>query len=97
VLLLIIIGTFVARGHEAPSGWLYPQDCCASNDCRPISCTTVKENSDGSAEWLGLFFPEDKVRKSGDFNCHVCVAYSSAGGGAQVSRNGHCLFISPNM
>ena len=89
VLLLITI----AYGHEAPSGFQYPSDCCGGSDCRPIVCSTIKDNPDGSVNWLGLFFAREQVKMSGDAMCHVCVSYNTA----NHNRYPHCIFLSPTM
>lgn len=87
-LLLIMLLT-----HDAPSGWSYPKDCCADHDCRPISCSTIQDHSDGSVSWLGLHFEKEQVKISQDASCHVCVGYSHVN---KPVRFPHCIFLSPS-
>jgi hypothetical protein len=95
-LALFIGGISWAAAHEAPSGWTYPQDCCAGQHCRPVECGTIIDQPDGSVNWLGLHFSRDKVRISGDASCHVCISYGEIGGNrTQPTRQGHCIFLSP--
>jgi hypothetical protein len=79
--------------HDAPSGWRYPKDCCASKDCRQIACSTIKDNPDGTAVWTGLLFHPEQVKISGDAACHVCLSY----GQPPRVRFPHCIFLSPTM
>lgn len=97
ILALAISALFAyAYGHEAPSGWPYPPDCCAGKDCRPISCSTVTEKPNGDVSWLGLLFTREKVRISGDADCHVCVSYGQFNGSKALPiREAHCIFLAP--
>jgi hypothetical protein len=90
---LVTAAIAVTLAHDAPGGFVYPRDCCNSKDCRPIACSTIKSNSDGSASWTGLLFYPEQVRMSGDAMCHVCVAY----GVPRRVRFPHCIFLSPTM
>jgi hypothetical protein len=89
VILLIaaLVGTCTliirpAHTHEAPSGWSYPSDCCSNQDCRPVPCDAVKENPKGFV-WDGILFELEKVKDSGDKQCHACF----------TARYGRCLFL----
>jgi len=86
--------THIIPIHTAPSGFVYPQECCGGADCRPIVCSTVQDRPDGSVNWLGLLFPREQVKVSRDASCHVCVTYDSAAGAHRVP---HCIFLSPTM
>ena len=92
--LVIAACLAVSPIHEAPSGWSYPKDCCANQDCRPISCSTIIDHPDGSVSWLGLIFEKEKVKISHDASCHVCVGYDQS---RRNVRYGHCIFLSPSM
>jgi hypothetical protein len=93
VILTVLIVHGDVYGHEAPSGWRYPPDCCADVHCRPIACGTIRTQLDGSADWTGLHFNPRKVRVSGDAECHVCIGYDEPA----RSRYGYCIFLSPVM
>jgi len=83
-----------AHGHEAPSGWSYPTDCCAQNHCRPVACDALVEKRDG-IHFLGVVFSGAQVRMSGDNSCHVCIVYSNDRNGDSIS-NPICAFIKPD-
>jgi len=95
--LIRIVAAFLVSApvlaHDAPSGWSYPGDCCGGSDCHPIACSTIKDQPDGSATWLGLFFTREQVKISHDASCHVCVTYNTA----NHNRFPHCIFLSPTM
>ena len=93
MFLISLLLTSTAMGHKAPSGWLYPTDCCAGEDCRPISCSTVIDRPDGSVNWTGIHFNKEQVKMSGDASCHVCVSYTQVNG--TPVRNPHCIYLSP--
>lgn len=99
-IALAMLGALSAApilAHEAPSGWHYPGECCGGNDCHPIACSTVQEHPDGSVSWLGLNFPRQMVRNSGDGECHVCISVGVEGFTPtnKTFRNPHCIFLSP--
>ena len=91
---LTVAGVILAHGHEAPSGFVYPQDCCGGHDCRPIACSTIRDNPDGSVSWTGLLFDRNQVKISGDAMCHVCIGYDQV---RHTVRYPHCIFLSPTM
>jgi len=33
--------------HEAPTGWMYPMECCSNRDCSEIPSDRVKEGPEG--------------------------------------------------
>ena len=74
-------------GHQAPSGWTYPEECCSGhNDCAEIPASAVRGLADG---WhvdlpagihprgfpVRQVFPyrDEKLRRSGDGQFHLCV------------------------
>jgi len=48
LLAAILLAPNWATAHYAPSGWMYPQECCSGTDCHPIADTDVRLNPDGS-------------------------------------------------
>ena len=80
--------TFIvgALGHEAPSGFQYPLDCCGERDCHPVPCVLLKLQANGL--WLyipkGLLF--QTATPSPDGQCHVCFPESAR-------SYGRCLFM----
>lgn len=44
--LALALGATFAKAHEAPSGWVYDQNCCDGIDCGqiPDGAITVQEN-----------------------------------------------------
>jgi len=91
---LVTAAIAVTPIHDAPGGFRYPPDCCGGRDCRPIACSTVKDNPDGSVSWTGLLFPRELVKISGDASCHVCIGYDTL---HKTHRFPHCIFLSPTM
>lgn len=91
--MVLVLLVKPAHGHEAPSGWKYPDDCCGGHDCREIACTSIKSDRDGGVTWTGLKFEREMVKVSGDAQCHVCISYDWR----QHSkvRFPHCIFLSP--
>lgn len=89
VLSIAILAT-PARGHEAPSGWPYPSECCSGHDCYPISGDEIEATPVG---WLIkatnelIEYNDPKVKPSGDAQYRRCSA--------QGKRDGRtiCLFI----
>jgi hypothetical protein len=77
--------------HQAPSGWAYPQACCANQDCREVAQQSIKELPDGyhlpSGEVVGYL--DKRVRESPDGEWHLCTVQ-----GLETGR-AICLFIPP--
>ena len=51
-----------AWGHVAPSGWVYPIQCCSNQDCEPVHGTGVLEGPQGyvvqdTGETIGCIHP----------------------------------------
>lgn len=89
VFLLLFLMGFTCGGALAHD-W-YPDSCCGSGDCRPVSCTTFVTHPDGSLDWTGLHFFREQVLPSRDGGCHVCVTYDVR------LRVAHCAFIATTM
>jgi hypothetical protein len=90
---LLILSTVIfstSSAHEAPSGWKYPQACCAGQDCKPVPCEEIREEDNGYT-WNQLFFTKDKVHASHDNECHVCVHKDVSGLGP--TRFPVCMFV----
>lgn len=76
-VLLMVLGT-AANAHNAPSGWIYPLDCCSNTDCEPIPAP--EETSEGwhirfTSQRFGpidAFVPHGRERPSGDGSFHAC-------------------------
>ena len=83
-----VMAARVAHGHEAPSGWQYPSDCCDPDgqECDPIPEHAVQSVKGG---YLVTLRPGDhkyvtrevrfmvaanKVRASGDGGIHACIS-----------------------
>ena len=67
--------------------WLYSEECCAGQDCHPVSCAEVHTVKDGW-NWRGVFFASNVVKLSPDGNCHVCIHGDKA-------FIGHCIYLPP--
>lgn len=78
-----------AWGHHAPSGWVYPRECCSSLDCRPQACDLLEEIDGGRIRDTenGQTYSREMIRASGDNKCHVCTD-----GGLSNSRP-ICVFV----
>lgn len=81
-----------ATAHMAPSGWVYPVQCCSNQDCEPIHDARVTEGPQGyvvqdSGEIIG--YRDTRVKKSPDDEFHLCRAQR-----LPPSRT-ICLFVPP--
>ncbi|MBX3580075.1 MAG: hypothetical protein KF723_22965 [Rhizobiaceae bacterium] len=97
VLVLAALGFLAgladaARPHDAPSGWIYPLECCSNYDCREVAAAEISEGPAGYVvRATGEVIPmtDAKVKPSPDGKFHWC----SRGGrddGATI-----CLFVPP--
>lgn len=91
---LIISVSFAATAdaHSAPSGWLYPYQCCSGRDCQPVHGTAVKEGPEGyvveiTGEVIGYHDSRLKISPDGDF--HLCMPPGS------IRSRAICLFVPP--
>lgn len=76
----------------APSGWLYPYQCCGDRDCQPIHGARVAEGPQGyvlqdTGETIG--YRDSRVKNSPDGEFHLCIVKTQA-----ASRT-RCLFVPP--
>lgn len=91
-IVVVLLGMMVyAFAHEAPSGWRYPEDCCADGDCHPVSCEALREVEGGIA-FLNFKFTKEMIRNSKDGFCHVCIGHYGPGA---ANAKPHCLFMTP--
>ncbi len=88
---IIAISCIVAQAHNAPSGWMYPQECCNETDCHPVSCDALHE-VDGGIAFLDFKFTKEMIRNSQDGYCHVCIGHY---GPSPAQARPHCLFMTP--
>ena len=87
-----ITPAMTTRAHMAPSGWVYPLQCCSNRDCRPVHGTGVAEGPEGyvleeTGETIG--YQDPRLRDSPDGEFHLCVV------GKQASARTICLFVPP--
>lgn len=85
-------GLSAAFGHEAPTGWSYPSNCCSNHACREIKSDQVKETPAGYTILLSgetVPYGDPRVIDSPDGRFHWC---STAG-----LDNGFtlCLYVPP--
>lgn len=85
---LLVAATLI---HMAPSGWEYPQECCAQTDCHPVSCEALRETEKGIA-YLQWTFTGPEIRRSQDGFCHVCIGHY---GPSPSQARPHCVFMTP--
>lgn len=75
-----------ARAHEAPSGWVYPLQCCSNRDCTEIPASRVKEAPDGYHVTLvpgdhdfikaqtSFLVPYQSAKSAPDGAYHICIS-----------------------
>jgi hypothetical protein len=81
-----------AAGHEAPSGWAYPPNCCSNYDCREVAGAAISERKDGyvigaTGEVIG--YRDARLKNSPDGAYHWCSA------GGRDNAPTICLFVPP--
>ena len=85
-------GAAPASAHEAMSGWRYPYQCCADNDCAELATSAVAETRAGyavtvlpgthpmwphaRADPLRLTVAYPDARPSPDGHFHLCLDHS---------------------
>jgi hypothetical protein len=93
-LAMAVTGATTARAHEAPSGWMYPYECCSGYDCRPVSSKWIKE-SGGSfiipTTGEAVPYTDKRIRTSPDGEFHWCSVAGSDDGRTI------CLFVPQRM
>jgi hypothetical protein len=83
-----------AYAHVAPSGWVYPYECCSNRDCQPTHGGEITEGPSGyvineTGEIVGYRDPRIKNSPDGEF--HLCAP--RAGSAAKAI----CLFVPPRL
>ncbi len=73
VFLLVLITA--AHAHEAPSGWIYPAQCCSDKDCAPLDAKRVKEVNGGYLIDGKHFVAQHNAKDSPDGIYHACFSY----------------------
>lgn len=79
-------------GHEAPTGWNYPNQCCSGIDCRPVPEEAIGTSRVGyvirqTGEVIG--FRDTRLKPSPDGTFHWC---SERG---REDTKTVCLFVPP--
>lgn len=91
-LLVGVSFAATADAHSAPSGWVYPYQCCSDRDCQPVHGAAVVEGPEGyvveqTGEVIGYSDPRLKI--SPDDEYHLCMRPGS------IRFRAICLFVPP--
>lgn len=84
-------GTSITNIHMAPSGWIYPLECCSNQDCQQsheVEITPGGYRVTGPVKNFLIQFGDERIRPSPDDHFHPCI---SPGGYSLF-----CLFV-PTM
>lgn len=66
----------IAFAHDAPTGWSYPLECCASYDCAEIADADVTPLPQGwGVKATGETIAYEKTRRSPDGRFHRCSKF----------------------
>jgi hypothetical protein len=79
-----------ALAHQAPTGWVYPANCCSNQDCREVTHEAVVEVVRGyEIVSTGELIPmtDHRIRRSPDGEFHWCSVAGAAKSGTV------CLFV----
>jgi hypothetical protein len=81
-----------ADAHAAPSGWIYPYQCCSDRDCQPVHHAEISEGPKGyvigqTGEIVG--YKDPRVRNSPDGEFHLCAIPG------KTNAKAICLFVPP--
>lgn len=92
VMAIIAAHATPVDAHAAPSGWLYPLECCSNRDCQPVHNPEVSEGPKGyvigkTGEIVG--YQDPRVRSSPDGEFHLCEIPG------QKNARAICLFVPP--
>jgi hypothetical protein len=93
-LAMAVTGATTARAHEAPSGWMYPYECCSGYDCRPVSSKWIKESAGAfiiPTTGEAVPYTDKRIRTSPDGEFHWCSVAGSDDGRTI------CLFVPQRM
>ena len=95
ILIILVLLAGPTYGHDAPSGWPYPQACCDQNDCKVLDADRVKETASGFSIDDGRFLVSfATARLSPDGLYHWCVI-PTTGGGIRGTSGGLCFWAPP--
>lgn len=92
----LLIWTAMARAHEAPLGWTYPDKCCSNQDCREVADADVREGPGGyviRATGEVVPYGDPRVKDSPDGRFHWCALDDGLSGPREMSTI--CLFAPP--
>jgi len=110
-LAVLLILTFDAWSHSAPSGMPYPTNCCHQSECGPVPSATIRETLAGyevivqpgqhhnvkTQTAVKLFrYNDPRVRNSTDGEFHACIGEEYPNS-AKASNAGviHCIIVPP--
>lgn len=51
----------------------YDPKCCGGQDCHPVPCDQLSEDSKGNWHWGPYTFYKNAIEPSKDSKCHVCI------------------------
>jgi hypothetical protein len=92
-VVLVTLATS-AWGHEAPTGWTYPWECCSSMDCQEVADEKIGEGSEGyTVRLTGEVIPfhgDSRVKVSPDGHFHWCAHTAGPDKNKTI-----CLFVPP--
>lgn len=110
IAFLCFAVSWVARAHQAPSGWEYDASCCSQQDCAPAPDGAVREVAGGwrvtlragenprvkSGE-VSFFVPygDRRIKPSGDGHFHPCLFPDVINETAQQGLTLLCLYVPP--
>ena len=77
--LLLIFVAGPAMAHSAPSGWVYPTDCCDPEglECHPEPLEIVEGGVYIPRLDITLLANDKRIRASGDGETHMCNTNSA--------------------
>lgn len=84
-----------ARGHDAPSGWAYPNFCCHDADCAPVDDVKFIDGEDKANTKLHAGISMNPQRyshklSSPDEKVHICATPDKVLG--KGGRTYYCIF-----
>lgn len=92
-MLTVVIFSHPTRAHQAPSGMVYPPECCSGHDCALM--TKIEILPDGSRRvtnangHTAIFAKDHPIRRPDDGQNHACIG--------PVSLTPYCLFLAPGV
>lgn len=89
IIAALTLLSWPVSAHQAPSGWMYPPDCCGGKDCaqtEDVEITGAGYHIKGTHLLVG--FHDPRIRPSPDSHFHACMPPSKS--------TVYCLFV-PTM